>query len=798
MPANAAISVPTEKAAAIGPDRRPEAVVLGNGHSLRGFDFGRLSRFDVFGMNAAYRYWYETGWFPQYYSCLDLVVGASHRDAIAGLIRESDRLGIRAFLLRRSLIDELGRDGAALNVFDFDLLRPGFESWIPGPVTTGSHTCAWASILGYRDIYLLGIDCNYVEIVANAEPRDGEVLEITSDAPNPNYFFDAYQKKGDKFNIPNPRKDLHLESWRNIGGQIGSRSRVLNAGFGSKVDQFPFVLFDDLEKGGRVPVFSPLEVIGGAPSPEAVDHVLVPSGGANKPLSPSLSKSAPPHPGSTNDALPFKQLRSILAYDAAWSYTDAAEQHAFFQADKLLPEVPGVMYFGFPWATLIDRLNSEDSSADSLKEVINGANLLLNEQKHVVTVCQHADMLKYRELFEGIGITHVFWAHAVKGQDCFPGNGNIRIFPFPLFSGQATAYLISEDLPLPTTLPPLQGEGRGGDGVKPASKHPHPPPVLPLEGGGTYSGRSSLIRKAYASSHDAVRKYLYSFVEPGSEERHLGNPAEMILDHLAGRQGSLVIPRVKWDFNYVLHGTGIHAEAGSDQESVHRAAPVQVRNFLRESIFSLCHSGSGPNSTQLWESICCGAIPVVLSDDYLPPGNRVLWEQATVSCPERLEDILALPDRLQAIARDPELLERKRHALRQLWMIYGPDCFIYDICKLFLSLATETVEASGPQPTHSYGKLLGMASELTRSKSTDAALADVFILGCSSRLLSDAPGFLARYQENKEFRMAYQRALASCKGEYAESMSKALEVKRAVLENMLILPPDRQREENSA
>ncbi|CAL93989.1 dihydrolipoyllysine-residue acetyltransferase [Azoarcus olearius] len=36
----------------------------------------------------------------------------------------------------------------------------------------------------------------------------------------------------------------------------------------------------------------------------------------------------------------------------------------------------------------------------------------------------------------------------------------------------------------PASPPPLQGEGRGGDGVKPASNVPHPPPSLPLEGGG--------------------------------------------------------------------------------------------------------------------------------------------------------------------------------------------------------------------------------------------------------------------------------------------------------------------------
>ena len=154
FPVNVATTVPLDQAVTIRQDQRLEAVVLGNGPSLRGFDFGRLSRFDVFGMNSAYRYWYEIGWFPQYYSCLDHVVGASHRDAITDLIRDSDQIGIRAFLLRQPLIEELGKDGASPKVFNFDLLRPGFESWIPGPMTTGSHTCAWASILGYKEIYL--------------------------------------------------------------------------------------------------------------------------------------------------------------------------------------------------------------------------------------------------------------------------------------------------------------------------------------------------------------------------------------------------------------------------------------------------------------------------------------------------------------------------------------------------------------------------------------------------------------------------------------------------------------------
>lgn len=238
--------------------KKADAVILGNGPSLRGFDFNNLSRFDVFGMNAAYRYWYEIGWFPQYYSCLDLVLGISHFDAIFKLIQDSDRLGIRGFLLRENLISKLGDMGTSPKIFNFDLLRPKFESWMSDPVTTGSHTCAWASILEYKDIYLLGIDCNYVEIVPNAKQREGLVLEIVKDSPNPNYFFDSYQQKGDKYHIPNPTKDMHPEAWRNIEKKISLRSTVFNANPSSKVKAFPFVHFNDVLKCWNIEASTPV------------------------------------------------------------------------------------------------------------------------------------------------------------------------------------------------------------------------------------------------------------------------------------------------------------------------------------------------------------------------------------------------------------------------------------------------------------------------------------------------------------------------------------------------------------
>ncbi len=142
------------------------AAVLGNGPSLRGFDFEKsLQHFDTFGMNAAYRYWDQINWYPDYYSCLDVVVGMAHKDEIMRLIKRSDKYGIKNFLLRDNLVAELGLKSHP-KVTNFDSVKNTRAPFIGMPrVTTGSHTLAWAASLGYRNIALLGIDANYVEII---------------------------------------------------------------------------------------------------------------------------------------------------------------------------------------------------------------------------------------------------------------------------------------------------------------------------------------------------------------------------------------------------------------------------------------------------------------------------------------------------------------------------------------------------------------------------------------------------------------------------------------------------------
>tara|TARA_R110000868_G_scaffold43693_5_gene146726 strand:+ start:3106 stop:4179 length:1074 start_codon:yes stop_codon:yes gene_type:complete len=236
------------------------AFVLGNGPSLKGMDLHRLDDFTTIGMNAAYRYWRQIDWRPTYYACLDLVVGMSHKDEIAGLIKEGR---IKRFLLRSNLVDALGDTGRDTSVIDFDVLRERVQLLNPPVITTGSHAALWAASMGCSQIVLLGIDGRYVEMVGGAERRDGIELEIVKPGANPNYFFDGYQQLGDRYNIPNPRPGVHQTAWRDAARNlIRARTPVFNGSAHSDLRVFPFVSIDGVLDLGAVPTPAD-EILGG-------------------------------------------------------------------------------------------------------------------------------------------------------------------------------------------------------------------------------------------------------------------------------------------------------------------------------------------------------------------------------------------------------------------------------------------------------------------------------------------------------------------------------------------------------
>lgn len=194
-------------AATADPPALRTAVVLGNGPSARLLDFGRLQASGIasVGMNAAYRHWDRIGFRPTYYMCMDTVVIRSHAQRIAELIDEGR---IQRFFLRNEFLQDHPQFAQHPAITWFDGLHYAkgtlFDThW----VTTGSWAIRWLAHLGHPVIATIGIDANYVELLAEAK-RLGEGSDLRLELQrtpsyNPNYFFADYQQAGDRYNVPN-------------------------------------------------------------------------------------------------------------------------------------------------------------------------------------------------------------------------------------------------------------------------------------------------------------------------------------------------------------------------------------------------------------------------------------------------------------------------------------------------------------------------------------------------------------------------------------------------------------------
>ena len=313
---------------------------------------------------------------------------------------------------------------------------------------------------------------------------------------------------------------------------------------------------------------------------------------------------------------------SVLAHDANWQYPAITEEHAYRRAMQSLPEVEGLVYFGFPWATLFD-LVWHGKSADRLLDSLKNLTGRLRSGPRVVTVCQHIRLREHLDLLVDAGITDIFWSHAVRGDERFPEQVSVNIFPFPLYPVQAMNFR-------------FQGS--------------HPRPVL------------------------------FSFVGAKGEECYLSPARKYIVESLGSHPRGVVRARGDWHYRGVVYGDQI----GFLEKSIRDSAALgssekEFRYILLQSVFSLCPCGSGPNTIRLWESLGLGSIPVVLSGTWQPPGDQRLWEDAVVFCDETPEEIKKIPLILDEIHRNKVLLENKRHACRELWMRYGPEGFIHDI-----------------------------------------------------------------------------------------------------------------------
>jgi hypothetical protein len=271
----------------------------------------------------------------------------------------------------------------------------------------------------------------------------------------------------------------------------------------------------------------------------------------------------------------------------------------------------------FPWATLIDsrRKNNYDKVDFFLKPLS-----CVPPKKTLIraTVCQHIYAMDLLELFKRLKITDLYWPHAVIDHCAIDG---IRIHPFPLY--------------------PVACE-------------------VDLEAWKNFYNISD-------------RSLLYSFIGAYKSNLYL-TPVRKWIFELLPRPDAIVVKRNEWYFEKQVYDQQISGRVLSVPEKLDLDQKAfEYKSVLAKSIFSLCPSGSGPNSIRLWESLGFGCIPVLLSDTLRLPGDQDLWDQAIVRVREEPEAVARLPSLLSVIAQDERRLLSMKDAGKRLWELYGLD-----------------------------------------------------------------------------------------------------------------------------
>lgn len=216
-------------------------LIIGNGPSTRELvEYGLFnlpSHLDTFGMGIAYRYFRQVNWWPTFYALCDKKVAFSHRKDLAKLLTDLAIPTLRFY-------------------FSFPVSNHPRLELIPHS-STGDFCFKQSIEMGYKEIYLIGIEGHYVEEIAESRPLSSEefyklgfdrlelpeahrkTLRIITKTPkdNPNYFFNNYQNEGDVYSLPQSKR--HLERWSDVS-ELGEANgiKVVNLSEESKIEIF--------------------------------------------------------------------------------------------------------------------------------------------------------------------------------------------------------------------------------------------------------------------------------------------------------------------------------------------------------------------------------------------------------------------------------------------------------------------------------------------------------------------------------------------------------------------------------
>jgi len=292
----------------------------------------------------------------------------------------------------------------------------------------------------------------------------------------------------------------------------------------------------------------------------------------------------------------------VTKYKLFWQYPVITEE-TFYNQNKTNEN-----YIGLPWATIIDKRYNLNIILNLLKpyliHIFNNNNNNNNKKKEYYTCCQHIHFRQLLVLFKLLNIKTVYSPHKVINENCI---NEINIKPCPLYAANI------ED--------------------------PH---------------RNQLFQTIDFLT--IKRKYLYSFQGAYDKQCYLTDIRDQIFKMKHPEQ--CYIKNIGlWHYNNIVYTTKQNNDKELNETQHHINNTNEYNQLLLDSEFSLCPSGSGPNSIRLWECLAIGTIPIVLADTLELPTHE-LWEGAIIRIKEK--DLNTLPDLLSTLSENNKLKMRKK------------------------------------------------------------------------------------------------------------------------------------------
>ena len=279
------------------------------------------------------------------------------------------------------------------------------------------------------------------------------------------------------------------------------------------------------------------------------------------------------------------QCKKIIdTLQISWQYPVITELTVYNQKKKKKNQ----KYIGIPWATIIDKRLDLNNVLQVIKKYI----IIESNVHEYTTCCQHVSYKLLIPLFKHLGIKHVYTSHKIIGLDML---NNIHLYPLPLYAANI------EDSSRNTLYKTLTAYSE--------TVHSH-----------------LLCKK---------REYLYCFMGAYDSRWYLTSIRNKIFT-LKHPSNTFIKNTKTWHFENIVYGKQIQKRSFNEEEEKRNKIKLNIYNtILASSRFSLCPSGTGPNSIRFWESLGFGSIPILLADTLdLPP--HPLWDTSIIRIPENM------------------------------------------------------------------------------------------------------------------------------------------------------------------